>query len=330
MCAARYSNTTSCMEAFELLINHVTINLNLKNEDGMTALMLAAMYAGSNSSPEVVSRLVIRGADLNIQSNSGHTALMYAAASSDSDSNSQTVMFLLESGADLTLKTVKGETALMIAAANIGTTSTIKTVREILDRTPDDQINILDNKGFSALLRLVANMSEPHLIDTSLIDLFVKKGANIHQATEEGNLFFAAIHSNIKIMEYVADLGVDIHFLSEKGNNALLYMYTQENIADRSEKAQFMLNQQIQINIKNKDGNRLSSYVSGEVKNLIKENIFNRMFCDINDDEVPCHLCSKCSNLNIKLDCGHMFHYMCMYDYLRSNDSCPVCDTVLY
>lgn len=83
---------------------------NVPDEDGRTALMLAAF----NGSTDIVRLLLGKGARVDAHDRTGRTALMYAA----SGPNNQTVQLLLENQADLNIADrVEGWTALMFAAA---------------------------------------------------------------------------------------------------------------------------------------------------------------------------------------------------------------------
>lgn len=83
---------------------------NVPDEDGRTALMLAAY----NGSTDIVRLLIGKGAPVNAQDGAGRTALMYAA----SGPNHQTVQLLLDNQADPNVADrAEGWTALMFAAA---------------------------------------------------------------------------------------------------------------------------------------------------------------------------------------------------------------------
>jgi ankyrin repeat protein len=83
---------------------------NVPDEDGRTALMLAAY----NGSTDIVRLLIGKGAPVNAQDGAGRTALMYAA----SGPNYQTVQLLLDNQADPNVADrAEGWTALMFAAA---------------------------------------------------------------------------------------------------------------------------------------------------------------------------------------------------------------------
>ncbi len=85
-------------------------DVNSRNMDGWTALMLAAW----NGNTETVELLLDEGADVNSKSISGWTALMFAAA----NGCIKTAKFLIEKGAEVDEKYDNGETALLVAAWN--------------------------------------------------------------------------------------------------------------------------------------------------------------------------------------------------------------------
>ena len=43
--------------------------------------------------------------------------------------------------------------------------------------------------------------------------------------------------------------------------------------------------------------------------------------------------CSICLNIvgkrKCKTECGHSFHYKCIYKWILNNDNCPLCRTVI-
>ncbi len=95
-----------------------------KDNDGLTALMYAAMYARA----DCVELLLVKGAAPNARNNDGLTALMLAAGDFDK------AKLLLARGANVNAKGGFGITPLIIAAGNAGA---IRVVNLLLDQGAD-------------------------------------------------------------------------------------------------------------------------------------------------------------------------------------------------
>ena len=86
-------------------------NVNAKDKDGRTPLMLAA---AKSSTPGIVALLLEKGAELEARSTYGWTPLMIAAR----NSSPEIVQLLLEKGAEVNVRDTDGKTPLMFAARN--------------------------------------------------------------------------------------------------------------------------------------------------------------------------------------------------------------------
>jgi ankyrin repeat protein len=93
-------------------------SVNARDDDGLTALMHAALY----SSPACLKLLVARGADVNAVAPDGATALMYALPDRSKSA------FLLEKGANVNAKLEDGKTVLMIAVKQDGAADVVRTL----------------------------------------------------------------------------------------------------------------------------------------------------------------------------------------------------------
>lgn len=111
------------LELSKLLLNR-NIDVNAKDSDGKTALMLIAESGVDRDSIdykkhlkkqiELIEFILDRGADINLQNNEGKTALIYAVKSK----NKFVAEYLLEQGADANIKDNAGNTALTYAQIN--------------------------------------------------------------------------------------------------------------------------------------------------------------------------------------------------------------------
>ena len=96
------------LETMQKLIPHVE-DVNLKLEDGKTALMVASRHGRA----DIVAVLIDKGAEVNAITGNGGTALMFAAVQGDIN----TVNLLLQHEATVDMKAKFNWTALMVAAA---------------------------------------------------------------------------------------------------------------------------------------------------------------------------------------------------------------------
>jgi hypothetical protein len=114
-------------------------DVNARDEDGNTALIIAVSFGGR----DVVEMLLRRGADANARNKSGETALM--AAASTYLYNLTIVKMLLDRGADINARAEDGVTALMLAVRN----NRIDTVESLVARGVD--VSAKDDNGDTAL-----------------------------------------------------------------------------------------------------------------------------------------------------------------------------------
>ena len=122
------------------------VDINSKDNGGLSALMLSSADSNTTSNIETVKFLLKNGADPNLQDNDGWTALMLSSGYSDTDSNIETVKLLLENGADPNLQDNDGLTALILSSRSINTYSSIETVKLLLENGANSFIKSNYNK----------------------------------------------------------------------------------------------------------------------------------------------------------------------------------------
>jgi ankyrin repeat protein len=141
-------------ERIELFLK-AGMNINVRDKDGNTALMLASMVGD----PQIVNLLIGKGADINARSAAGYTALMYVSSKGDT----AMAKLLIKKGTDVNIRNNDGDTALMLASLN----GNLEAAKLLVESGAD--VNIRDNKGNTAL--------KYSFLDARLEQLLRKAGA---------------------------------------------------------------------------------------------------------------------------------------------------------
>ena len=189
-------------------------NINVKNENGSTALSTASQYTNDGSSIETIQLLLDNGAVINFQTINGQTALMHAVTFSNTTSSLKTVKYLLDNGADIHLKKNVGSSVLMLAARYSNTTSSIETVQLLLDNGA--HINDQSNTGATALVIAVQHSDEDSSLET--VKLLLDNGANQHIRYGDGRTaLWAAVlwsyrNSSIETVRLLLSYGADVNY----------------------------------------------------------------------------------------------------------------------
>ena len=113
-------------------------DVNVKNKDGQTAIMMAAFYYA-----DIVKQFINAKADVNAKDNEGWTAAMSASTTGNMDA----LKLLIDAGADINVKDKYGWTALMRASQN----NHPDIVKLLISNNVD--INVKNINGQTALMR---------------------------------------------------------------------------------------------------------------------------------------------------------------------------------
>nr|URM62502.1 ankyrin repeat domain containing protein [Mimivirus sp.] len=215
------SNSHSSYQTVELLLE-LGANINIQNNEGCTALMLACTNSGTISSNETVKLLIDRGANIETKSNFGKTALEYACLNSKRFSSTETIKLLLKKGANINLQNDSSHTILMSSILQHHTCD-IKTIKLLLDHGAD--IEAKTAEGMTALMYSIYALKSNGL---DIVKLLLKYGANIEAKTNHGLTFLMRICINIieinndEAIEYIIDRCPNINSISNEGFTALM------------------------------------------------------------------------------------------------------------
>ena len=175
------------------------MDLNAQDNDGYTALMLAA----EGGYVEMVRLLVEHGVDVNAQYY-GYTALMLAAEGG----HVEVARFLVEHGADVNAPNEYGDTALMWAARQ----GHVEVARFLVEHGAD--VNAQNNDGLTALMWAVLYFYVEMTMETTMermemVRLLVEHGADVNAQNNDGltALSFAKTFGNQEIIDLLEAVG---------------------------------------------------------------------------------------------------------------------------
>lgn len=234
-----------------LLQNGATATIDHHDQNGSTALILAAMNVKKHIEP-----LLQFGADPNIQNLNGETALMHAC------DDAVAVKALIDAGADVYAKDADGDTILMYAAleGNINVihlildqmdlfdvtemmvTNITKSFRRSCNNTRDNTFDALANRvqqHHDQVLRFLEtihplycqnNVGSTALMEAvrkghnAVAEALLKAGASVHQINNDGEtaLMMAVNNRHISMIEELLRAGSDIHHTNNDGDTAFM------------------------------------------------------------------------------------------------------------
>nr|WBF70211.1 putative ankyrin repeat protein [Megavirus caiporensis] len=251
-----------------IVVEYISNNkneINLQNELGWTALMIAFVNYTTVKDEMIIKLLLECGANVDIQNNKGKTALMLLV-SNCSENNINIVKLLLDNGADVNLKTSEKWTALMLASKNSG--NNIDTIKLLLESGAD--VNLYNDKKWTALM--LASKYSGNNID--IVKLLLDNGANINLCNDHGwtTLMLASkfcnTTSSINTVILLLEYGADINLCNDKGSTSLITISGNSKNDDNFNVVKILLNNGADPNIKNNDGHTALSYLA--IKNNIE------------------------------------------------------------
>ena len=227
MVASRYGHH----QVVELLLSKDP-DINIQNNNGLTALMSASCYGHH----QVVELLLSKDPDINIQNNNGLTALMSASRYG----HHQVVELLLSKDPDINIQKNDGVTALMSASRN----GHHQVVELLLSKDPD--INIQNDNGFTALM--LASGIGHHQV----VKLLLSKDPDINIQYNDGwtALMSASRNGHHQVVELLLSKDPDINIQNDNGFTALMLA----SGIGHHQVVELLLSKDPDINIQKNDG----------------------------------------------------------------------------
>ncbi|MFL9830911.1 ankyrin repeat domain-containing protein [Flavobacterium sp. ST-87] len=217
----REANT---IEVFKYLIEDLKLNPTVVSADGET--VLHSLVRKPNQT-EIINYFLNKGVDINKTDNDGNTALMNAASGRDTEA----LELVLSKVKDVNAQNAKGESALAIAVQS----GSPEAVTLLLNKKAD--VSVLDKDNNNLGYYLIQSY-RPQMMggrgqesgNTPKEDPFAVKlkllqdhGLNLTQAQKDGNTLyhFALLKNDLKLLQKIASLNIDINAKNKDGLTAL-------------------------------------------------------------------------------------------------------------
>ncbi|KIE04651.1 Uncharacterized protein NF27_GZ00110 [Candidatus Jidaibacter acanthamoeba] len=198
----------------------IKINLNARDENGSTALMLAAYQKYE----KIIKLLIKNGADVNVQTGKDTVLIV-----SIFGGNSKIVQMLLARGALINVRDKDDNTPLMIAE-KLKNNEVIKHLKKAQLRINQELITAVEFKNYNE------------------VNLLINRGADVNFQDSKGRtaLMCAALKERIDIAQILIENGADINAMNnyyqsalliaaQKGNIAFIKMFIEEGVDLRNE-----------------------------------------------------------------------------------------------
>ena len=220
----------------------------------ITPLMYAA---ASDSTGEIISFLIKKGAKVNAKNREGKTALMYSCPYRYEPSNYANIdsaKALINSGADVNAKDKDGKTALMYATYDYD-----KELTDLFLRSRAN-VNAKDNNGMTVLMYACYDDSDWGSLNPDIIKSLIRARANINEIDKDGDsalLYAIYTYKGTAYLNFASD--------EEELN---------ENTLSTFETIRFLIYNGANVNIRNKKGETPLSLSKGYPKltKLLKDN----------------------------------------------------------
>lgn len=212
-------------EAQKLALSLTPQTIQNAIDGGNTPSELLSYAASWGQKPEVITALLMAGADVNFLDRHGLTPLILAVTL---NKNLEVIGSLIDSGSNVNARCVlEGVEMTTLMAALLRHDPNPETIQLLIDGGAE--VNAVNKKGFSVLLFAVTMDSSPEVIN-----ILINAGARVNDVFGKNGitaLMLAAKNSEDPgILNALLDAGADIKMKNKKGKTALDFARENESL----------------------------------------------------------------------------------------------------
>ena len=247
------------------------VNVNLQNNDGDTALMIAC----ANGNVQIVNTLIKAGANVDLPNKYEETAIIHACK--NENVNLEIVKALIEKVANVDVQDNDGYTSLMYASMD----GNVELVTAFIKAHAD--VNLQNNDGKTAL-DIARDNNYTQIVDIlTNADNTIVPDSNIEVQDEERNtaLIRACLDDDINEVNRLIEVGVDLDLQDDFGDTALIVACNKDHVD--LEIVNALIEKGANVDLQNTDG-----YTA-----LMLASIYNHM-------EIVVALIKKNANVNLQ------------------------------
>nr|WBF70443.1 hypothetical protein [Megavirus caiporensis] len=162
-------------------LKHGDYDINATNEDGWTALMIAAVNSHELGNINTVKLLLDHGADINIKNKYYETVIYLVLISAPLTTSYDLIKLLLDNGADINIKNIYNNFCLETVCKLCDNDYKLSIVELLLKHGAD--INMTNYNGESTIMQVYKNKN---IYALQITELLLRYGANINLKNRMG------------------------------------------------------------------------------------------------------------------------------------------------
>ncbi|AVG46556.1 ankyrin repeat protein [Acanthamoeba polyphaga mimivirus] len=172
------------LESHQKIVDYLELgiyDINATNEDGWTALMIAAVNSHELGNINTVKLLLDHGADINIKNKYYETVIYLVLTHAPLTNNYNLIKLLLDNGADTNIKNIDGKFCLVAACRSCNNDYKLSIVELLLKHGAD--VNMTNCNGESTIMQIYKNKCAYAL---QITELLIRYGVNINLKNRMG------------------------------------------------------------------------------------------------------------------------------------------------